>query len=81
MEVSAERDAWKWLWLTQPGKVSADLAIGRTAVLPHTITKGNADPSDDVRVVKGQTWVSVTSPTEGTSRVTAYAPDVENWAL
>lgn len=81
VEVSAERSAWRWLWATQPGKLGADLAVGRTSVLPHTITRGNADPGDDVRVVSGQTWVSVTSPVEGTSRVMAYAPDVEDWNL
>jgi uncharacterized repeat protein (TIGR01451 family) len=81
VEVSAERSAWKWLWATQPAKVGADLAVSRTHVLPQTITRGNADVTDDVRVVSGQTWVSVTSPMEGTSRVTAYAPDVEDWSL
>ncbi|MEQ8785354.1 MAG: hypothetical protein RIC55_03610 [Pirellulaceae bacterium] len=81
VEVASERSGWRWLWDTKPGKVGADLAIGRTSVLPETITQGNSDVTDDVRVVSGQTWVSVTSPVEGTTRVTAFSPNVEDWTL
>ena len=43
------------------------------------LNRGTADPSDDVQLRDGEAWISVTSPTEGTSLVTAMAPVVEAW--
>jgi len=37
------------------------------------------DPSDDVHIGPGQTWVVITSASEGTSNVIAYAPNISNW--
>jgi uncharacterized repeat protein (TIGR01451 family) len=45
------------------------------------LTRGNDDPNDDVEVLQGQTWISVTSPEEGTTYVTAFSPDVYSWDL
>ncbi len=54
-------------------------ATGYTASVPLCITRGTADPADDVQVRRGDAWVSVTSATEGTSHVTALARAVESW--
>jgi len=64
----------------KPQKVDNQYAIGYTATVPLTITRGTADPRDDVQIVPGQAWASVTSTVEGTSRVTAYTPTIATWA-
>ncbi len=60
-------------------KLSNNYAIGRTARADQVITRGNADPTDDVWLMRGQSWLSVSSPTEGVSLVTAVAPEAEGW--
>src|SRR5690606_39784849 len=57
------------------------LATSYTANGPHCINRGTHDPSDDVNILRGDAWVTVTSPREGTSSVTAYTPAVESWNL
>jgi len=64
----------------KPHKIDNQYATGYTAAVPLQITRGTADPSDDVQVEPGEAWASVTSATEGTSRVTAFTPAVEAWA-
>ncbi|TWU42553.1 hypothetical protein Poly41_08500 [Novipirellula artificiosorum] len=54
-------------------------AIGVTSTKRSYITRGNLDPKDDVKLEKGQTWLSLSSPTEGTSRVTVLASESECW--
>ena len=74
----------KWLLRftrNKPEKRSADFAVGRTSVWANTITRGNADATDDVRVRRGQSWISVTSDVEGTSRISALAPAMQDWSL
>ena len=60
-------------------KLGVDFARGRTSREAGIITKGTADRSDDLPIRKGQTWISLTSPTEGTSKVTILAPDSDVW--
>jgi uncharacterized repeat protein (TIGR01451 family) len=60
-------------------KVDNYLANGYTANGPLCITRGTADPSDDLNINRGDAWISVTSPNEGTSHVTAFTPAVESW--
>jgi uncharacterized repeat protein (TIGR01451 family) len=62
-----------------PRKLSNNYAVGRTSRSDQLITRGNANPADDVLVLRGQGWVSVASPTEGVSLVTALAPEAEGW--
>ncbi len=64
---------------TRPHKVSSNYAITTTGRSNLVLTRGTANPEDDVRVLRGQAWVSVTSPTEGTTYITAVAPGVRNW--
>lgn len=68
--------------LTKTPKVdkrSGSYARGVTSTKKALITRGNQNPNDDVRLEKGQTWLSISSPTEGTSRVTVLAPESECW--
>ncbi len=69
-----------WLPWNKPKKIDNNYATGYTAQVPLQITRGTADPSDDVHVEPGEAWVSVTSPVEGTTRITAVAPEIETWA-
>lgn len=62
-----------------PKKVDNSLAIGTTSSRYVTLTRGTPTPVDDVQVLKGQAWITVTSPVEGMSYVTAYAPSVYSW--
>jgi uncharacterized repeat protein (TIGR01451 family) len=62
-------------------KVDNYLANGYTADGPLCIDRGTADPTDDVNINRGDAWISVSSPNEGTSHVTAYTPAVESWDL
>jgi uncharacterized repeat protein (TIGR01451 family) len=62
-----------------PKKISGSYATGTTSCSTEVITRGTTDPNDDVSLLRGQTWISVTSASEGTSRVTCMAPRVENW--
>ena len=61
------------------GKVGPTLAVSTTSRSSFTLTRGTPNPADDVPVLAGQAWVSLTSPVEGVSQVTAYAPNVVGW--
>ncbi len=63
----------------KPKKVDNYLATGWTSNAPLCVTRGTADPADDVNILRGDAWITVTSPNEGTSHVTAYMPTVESW--
>lgn len=60
-------------------KLDVDFARGRTSSEARVITRGSQKLTDDLILKKGQTWVSLTSPTEGLSRVTVLAPESEVW--
>ncbi len=60
-------------------KLSPSYARGVTSTKKALITRGNISPNDDVPLEKGQTWLSISSPTEGTSRVTVLAPESDCW--
>ncbi|MFK8115309.1 MAG: hypothetical protein AB8B91_24125 [Rubripirellula sp.] len=63
----------------QPEKRDPSYAIGRTSTKRTLITRGNTDPRDDVQLEKGQTWLTISSPSEGTSHVTVLAPESDCW--
>ncbi len=60
-------------------KLDVDFARARTSSKAYTITKGSPNCTDKIPVQEGQTWVSISSPTEGVTHVTALAPDSEIW--
>ena len=63
----------------RPEKYDPSHARGITSTKRTLITRGNMDPQDDVQLEKGQTWITLSSPSEGTSRVTVLAPESECW--
>jgi uncharacterized repeat protein (TIGR01451 family) len=69
-----------WLPWNKPKKIDNQYAIGYTAKMPLRITRGTADPSDDVQVEPGHSWISITSPVEGASHVTAVTPAIQSWS-
>ncbi len=73
------RHAWSKSNTPTVEKLGIDFARGRTSSEAGKITRGSLRPTDDLTLKKGQTWVSLTSPTEGTSRVTVLAPESDVW--
>lgn len=63
----------------QSKKLDASYAHGVTSSKRTLITRGNLDSRDDVQLESGQTWITISSPSEGTSRVTVLAPESECW--
>lgn len=61
------------------GVQGPDFATSSTLLCDKTVDRGTELPGDDVRVLRGQTWMSVSSAAPGVSRVTALAPTFENW--
>jgi uncharacterized repeat protein (TIGR01451 family) len=61
------------------GKLDVDFARGRTSSEPGKITRGTARTQDDLPIRMGQTWLSLSSPSEGVSKVTVMAPESEAW--
>jgi uncharacterized repeat protein (TIGR01451 family) len=73
------RSTWKRDDRPKVEKLGIDFARGRTSNEASVITRGTSDKADDLPIRKGQTWISLTSPTEGVSKVTALAPDSDVW--
>lgn len=61
------------------GKLDVDFARGRTSTEPGKITRGTSKTDDDLPIRKGQTWLSLSSPSEGVSKVTVMAPSSDAW--
>ncbi len=62
-----------------PRKLNSTRAVGSTSRRYIYMNRGTPDRSDDVVVKAGQGWATVTSPVEGASYVTVFAPDVYPW--
>ncbi len=62
-----------------PRLVDPRYVMNSTLFYPTTLEHGTATPLDDIRIQSGQAWVTVTSPIEGTTHVTAFAPAVTAW--
>ncbi len=62
-----------------PQKVATNYARAHTSTISQTLDRGTPSPADDVFLHKGQSWITVTSPTEGTSHVVVWAPKEHNW--
>ncbi|MFT7633434.1 MAG: hypothetical protein ACI87E_004490, partial [Mariniblastus sp.] len=60
-------------------KFSGQYAKGRTGLKNIVLTRGTPTPADDIDLVSGQTYISVSSASPGTSYVTAVAPNAEGW--
>lgn len=74
-----ERDCFRPLFREAASKRDGSYAVTRSLTQQRLLTRGTPDPADDVAVQRGQSWVSITSPTEGASRVAVVAPEAEIW--
>ena len=74
-----KKSCWKKDDSPKVEKLDVDFARGRTSREAGRITRGTSDPTDDLPIRKGQTWISLTSASEGISNVTALAPDSDVW--
>jgi len=63
----------------RPRKVNNTFAIGSTSRTNTRLNRGTCSHDDDVLVLRGQSWISLTSPVEGTSSVAVVAPEVYGW--
>ncbi len=67
-------------WRASRGyKLNNRFVVTHTNPEDHVLTRGNDDPSDDIHLKAGQTWVVITSAIEGTTHVIAYAPSIYDW--
>ena len=55
-------------------KFDGNYAWGRTGLKNKLLTRGTPTPVDDIELLKGQTYISLSSESEGTSYVTCVAP-------
>ncbi len=67
------------LFSKRPTKIDNNYAWAETLPINVILTRGTPQITDDMVMPHGYTWVTVTSPREGISYVTAYAPDVYSW--
>ncbi|MFO0967936.1 MAG: DUF11 domain-containing protein [Gemmataceae bacterium] len=54
-------------------------AVSYTSGTTHRVTRGTTKNDDDFMINPGQSWCVVTSPVEGDTYVTVYAPGIYNW--
>jgi uncharacterized repeat protein (TIGR01451 family) len=62
-----------------PRIVNSTFAVGSTSRDNTRLNRGTPSTEDDKLVLRGQGWVSLTSPVEGTAHVTVVAPEVYGW--
>jgi len=60
-------------------KFDGQYAWGRTGIKNQILSRGTPTPVDDIELRKGQTFVSVSSVSPGTTYVTGVAPKAEGW--
>lgn len=60
-------------------KIDGKFARGRTGLKNLLLTRGTPTPVDDIELQKGQTYISVSSASPGTSYITGLAPKAEGW--
>lgn len=78
-EVGKDTNAFDLISNRRYGVQGPDFATSSTLLCDKTVDRGTELPGDDVRVLKGQTWMAISSAAPGVSRVTALAPTFENW--
>jgi uncharacterized repeat protein (TIGR01451 family) len=69
------------LFSKKPTKIDNNYAWAETLPVNVILTRGTPQITDDMVMPRGYTWVTVTSPREGISYITAYAPDVYSWDM
>ena len=60
-------------------KFDGQYAWGRTGLKAIMLTRGTPTPVDDIQLLKGQTFLSLSSESPGTTYLTGVAPKAEGW--
>ena len=60
-------------------KFDGQYATGRTGLKEKLLTRGTPTPVDDIDVLKGQTYISLSSASAGTTYLTCVAPKAQAW--
>ncbi len=79
VEAGDEADCLRPLFREASNKRDGSYAVTRSLTQNRMLTRGTPHATDDVAVTRGQSWVSITSPTEGASHVGVVAPEAEIW--
>ncbi|MBN2473467.1 MAG: DUF11 domain-containing protein [Pirellulales bacterium] len=64
----------------RPRKIDNTFAVGSTSRNYLRLDRGTPTLEDDVCVLRGQGWITLTSPVEGASQVMVYGPSVHGWS-
>ncbi len=64
---------------SSPQKLATNYARAHTSTISQVLDRGTTTPADDVYLQKGQSWISITSPTEGQTSVVVWTPKEQNW--
>jgi uncharacterized repeat protein (TIGR01451 family) len=75
----AYRPFYLELFSSKPRKIDSSYAWTETLPINVILTRGTPQINDDMVMPRGYTWVTISSPREGISYVTAFAPDVYSW--
>ena len=68
-----------WLARQRPGKPTAKHVTSVTSSNVEALDRGTADTQDDLVLAAGQSWIRLTSKSEGISQVTVTAPRAAQW--
>lgn len=74
-----DKPFWRQVLRKSPRKFSGQYAVGRTSESEQVLPRGLPGPQDDIFLAEGQTWITVTSASEGATHVTAVAPTAAGW--
>ena len=74
-----EHQAFNRLVKPSSRKQDGQYAEGRTGLKEKLLTRGTPTPVDDIEVAKGQTYISLSSASPGTSYLTCVAPNAQAW--
>ena len=64
---------------TATRRVSAKQMYTSTSSRLWRIHRGTSTPLDDITILRGQSWATVQSAEEGTTAVSVYANNIDNW--
>lgn len=64
---------------TSTRRVSAKQMYTSTSSRLWRIHRGTSTPLDDITILRGQSWATVQSAEEGTTAVSVYANNIDNW--
>ena len=61
------------------GGVEGNTAFSYTNYGEHRLSRGNLNKADDIMIRPGQSWLVVSSPTEGDTHIQVVVPGIHNW--